>query len=112
MSPCIALDAEMRGAKGGIAFPGALAPRPGICVARGMKNLNEAVRMGSAALGRPLNLQTWENTEEFNMQPRYLKAGGGESLFTGSRLLLKHIPFQSIRAHRPLPLHHTVHPLI
>lgn len=55
-------------------------------------------------------LQTWENMEEFNMQPCYQKAGTAKSLFTESRLLLKHIPFQSIRAHRPLPLHHTVHP--
>ena len=76
-----------------------------------MKNLNEVVRMGLGSIGatsRPPRLgRIWRNS---TCSRATLKAGAAKSLFTESRLLLKHIPFQSIRAHRPLPLHHTVHP--
>lgn len=51
MSSYLSLNAEIRRAKGGIAFPGALLSWPGICVARGMKNLNEVVRMGLGSIG-------------------------------------------------------------
>lgn len=106
---CAEMQKELTESQRWNSFHRALASQAGICVARGMKTLNGVVRMGLAALEWPLHLHTGREygggggIEHAAIPP---EAGAAKSLFTESRSLLKHIAFQSIRAHRPLPLHH------
>lgn len=80
---------------------GVFISQPCICVARGMRELNGEVRMRSTERDNLAPLSQWGG-RNWTRSPTRL-GRSGKSLFTESRLLLKHIPFQSIRSLYSLP---------